>query len=102
MYMLNEIECEINRDRNETQVCACNFPPPIQERLVAGAHTETAAGNVAECGKQFWGLESTNTNKNVNDNLPFNQTAYGLTERLFVGDLRCICSWNMPIPEPQS
>lgn len=35
MYMLNEIECEINRDRNETQVCACNFPPPIQERLVA-------------------------------------------------------------------
>lgn len=57
IYMLNEIECEINKDRNEILVCAGNFPPPIQERFVAGAHTETATGNVAECGKQFWALE---------------------------------------------
>lgn len=55
--MLNEIECEINKDRNEILVFAGNFPPPIQERFVAGAHTETATGNVAECGKQFWALE---------------------------------------------
>lgn len=55
--MLNEIECEINKDRNEILVFAGNFPPPIQERFVASAHTETATGNVAECGKQFWALE---------------------------------------------